>query len=55
MKTVIDTRTNKTETIKETKYGNKESSVLVTQTKLNKEGIDCDQWFTESEFNKRFK
>lgn len=31
------------------------NSYLVTQTKLTNNGISCDNWFTETDFNKRFQ
>jgi len=48
---VKDIKTNKTETIIE----RTSNSFRVTQTKLNKEGINCTNWFTQQEFEKRFK
>ena len=31
------------------------NSYLVSQTKLTSKGINCDQWFDEREFKKRFE
>lgn len=48
---VKDTKTGKIEVVKERTT----NSYLVTQTKLTERGISCDNWFTEKDFNDRFK
>ncbi len=50
MKTVIDKQTGKTETV----VNQTSNSLEVTQSKLTKEGINCTNWFTKENFNKRF-
>lgn len=48
---VKDNITDKIETVIKTTT----NSYLVTQTKLTDKGINCDQWFEEREFIKRFE
>ena len=48
---VFDTETSKTESIKD--FTN--NSILVTQTKTSAKGINCDNWFEEQKFKKRFR
>jgi hypothetical protein len=48
---VKDKITGKIETVIQTTS----NSYLVTQTKLTNKGINCDQWFEEKEFKKRFE
>ena len=48
---ITDQETGKEEKILEVTS----NSYLVSQTKTNDKGINCDQWFDEKSFNKRFK
>lgn len=48
---VKDKQTGKIETV----INKTTNSFLVTQTKLTENGINCDNWFTEADFNKRFE
>ena len=47
---IIDKETGKIEKILRATS----NSYLATQTKLTKEGINCDNWFTERDFHNRF-
>jgi hypothetical protein len=48
---VKDNITGKIETVIQTTT----NSYLVTQTKLTDKGINCDNWFDENTFKKRFE
>lgn len=48
---VIDLETNKTEKV----LNETDSSVLVTRSKLSDMGINCTNWFTKIDFDKKFK
>ncbi len=50
-KKVKDLETGKIEIVKDAT----ESSVLISRTKLSKEGINCDNWFEKSKFYKTFE
>ena len=47
---VTDKETGFEEKIKEMTH----NSYLVAQSKRSEHGINCDQWFTDKEFEKRF-
>ncbi len=47
---VVDSHTGKTETV----VNATANSYEITQTKLTDAGINCTQWFTEKEAEKRF-
>lgn len=47
---VIDKKTKKVEKV----LDRTKNSFLVTRTKISDRGINCDQWFTDGDFKKRF-
>ena len=48
---VIDKKTGKEEEVVDATV----NSYNVTQTKLSDKGINCTQWFSEKDFEKRFE
>lgn len=48
---VKDKETSKIETV----INKTTNTYLVTQTKITKKGINCDNWFTEKDFKDRFE
>lgn len=49
-KQVKDLDTNKIESV----INITTNSILITQTKLTKDGINCSQWFNDKQFEKKF-
>lgn len=49
---VKDKFTGKIETVSEISFN--KSSYLVSQVKITNKGIDCENWFSDDKFKKRF-